>query len=90
MSIPEVTFFTRRGCHLCEGALEEVRALAGAGLEFSLDVVDIESSDELLRAHLERIPVVVVDGIEVSALEFDRDAFARAVGSPPGGSGQVA
>lgn len=90
MSAPRVTLFTRPGCHLCDEALVGIEAVASGGRSLDLEVIDIESSDELLAAHLERIPVVLVDGIEVSILEFDREAFSQAVGPPAGPSGQVA
>ena len=55
----------------------QIVALHGEGYRFDLHEVDIESNDLLLRRHLERIPVVEVDGIEVSELILDRDALSR-------------
>jgi glutaredoxin len=71
----DVVVYSRPGCHLCEEALEQIVALHGEGYRFTLHEVDIESNDLLLRRHLERIPVVEVDGIEVSELILDRDAL---------------
>ena len=59
-----VTLYGRPGCHLCDdalGVLERVRAES----PFALATVNIEDDDALLRAYLERIPVVAVDGEEV-------------------------
>ena len=42
---------------------------------FELGEVDIDSDDELLRRHLERIPVIELDGEEVSALGLDEDGL---------------
>ena len=70
----DVVVYSRPGCHLCEEALEQIVALHGEGYRFELHEVDIESNDLLLRRHLERIPVVEVDGIEVSELVLDRAA----------------
>lgn len=72
----DVVVYSRPGCHLCEEALEQIIALHEQGYRFDLHEVDIESSDLLLRRHLERIPVVEVDGIEVSELILDRAALA--------------
>jgi hypothetical protein len=47
---------------------------------FELREVDIDGDDELLRAYLERIPVVAVGGANVSELEFDEEAFRATVG----------
>ena len=70
-----VVVYSRPGCHLCEEAMAQIVALHTEGYRFDLHEVDIESHDLLLRRHLERIPVVEVDGIEVSELLLDRDAL---------------
>ncbi len=70
----DVVVYSRPGCHLCEEALEQIVALHSDGYRFSLHEVDIESNDLLLRRYLERIPVVEVDGVEVSELILDRAA----------------
>ncbi|HVD41258.1 MAG TPA: glutaredoxin family protein [Solirubrobacterales bacterium] len=71
----DVVVYSRPGCHLCEEALEQIVALHAEGYRFNLHEVDIESNELLLRRHLERIPVVEVDGVEVSELILDRDAL---------------
>ena len=71
----DVVVYSRPGCHLCEEALEQIVALHAMGYRFNLHEVDIESNDLLLRRYLERIPVIEVDGIEVSELILDRDAL---------------
>jgi glutaredoxin len=71
----DVVVYSRPGCHLCEEALAQIIALHEQGYRFSLHEVDIESNDLLLRRHLERIPVVEVDGMEVSELILDRAAL---------------
>ncbi|HEY6731705.1 MAG TPA: glutaredoxin family protein [Solirubrobacterales bacterium] len=67
-----VVVYSRPGCHLCEEAIEQIVGLHEEGYRFELHEVDIESHELLLRRHLERIPVVEVDGIEVSELILDR------------------
>ena len=71
----DVVVYSRPGCHLCEEALEQIIALHTDGYRFNLHEVDIESNDLLLRRYLERIPVVEVDGNEVSELVLDRAAL---------------
>jgi len=71
----DVVVYSRPGCHLCEEALAQIIALREQGYRFNLHEVDIESNDLLLRRHLERIPVVEVDGVEVSELILDRAAL---------------
>jgi glutaredoxin len=72
--VAEVVVYSRPGCHLCEEALAEIVAFHEEGYRFNLHEVDIESNDLLLRRYLERIPVVEVDGTEVSALVLDSAA----------------
>jgi hypothetical protein len=73
-----VTLFGRAGCHLCDEARTAILALA-TGRRIELLEVDIENDDALLAAYLERIPVVEVEGREVSELEFDGESFERAL-----------
>ncbi|MET0751494.1 MAG: glutaredoxin family protein [Solirubrobacterales bacterium] len=67
--------YGRDGCHLCDEAREAILGFDG----IELREVDIESDDGLLAAMLERIPVVEVEGVVVSELIFDRDAFSAAL-----------
>jgi glutaredoxin len=70
----EVVVYSRPGCHLCEAAIEALVGLHRAGYRFEMHEIDIESDDLLLRRHLERIPVVEVDGIVASELILDEAA----------------
>jgi glutaredoxin len=72
--VTTVVVYSRPGCHLCEEAIDQIVALHADGYRFELHEVDIESHELLLRRYLERIPVVEVDGAEVSELILDRDA----------------
>ncbi|HEY1854084.1 MAG TPA: glutaredoxin family protein [Solirubrobacterales bacterium] len=73
----EVVIYSRPGCHLCEEAIAALVDLHSAGYRFELREIDIESDDLLLRRHLERIPVVEIDGALASELLFD-EASVRA------------
>ena len=68
----EIVVYSRAGCHLCEEAIAAIVALHGEGYRFALHEIDIESDELLLRRHLERIPVVEVDGTVVSELVLDQ------------------
>lgn len=59
-----ITVLSRPGCHLCEEAIAELQPLA-AETGARIETVDIERDDALHRAHLERIPVVLIDGVEL-------------------------
>jgi hypothetical protein len=73
--MPEVVVYSRPECHLCEEAMAAIVALHEEGYRFGLREVDIESDELLLRRHLERIPVVEVDGAVVSELVLDQAAL---------------
>ncbi len=71
-----VTLFTRPGCHLCDHA-REVLERVRADLPFDLQERDIERDDALLRAYLERIPVVTIAGQEAFELFVDEAELRR-------------
>lgn len=71
----EVVLYGRPDCHLCEQARELLTGLLGTDWR----EVDIDSDDGLLRAYLERIPVIEVDGRIVSELVPDADAIRDAL-----------
>lgn len=58
---PRVVLYSKPGCHLCDDAREVVAAVC-AELGEHFDEVDITSSEELMRAFGEQIPVTYVDG----------------------------
>jgi glutaredoxin len=69
---PQVVVYSRPGCHLCEEAIAAILGLHEQGYRFALHEIDIESDELLLRRHLEKIPVVEVDGALVSELVLDQ------------------
>lgn len=76
-----VTIYMRPGCHLCEEAVERLRAIAAAqpGGEslIEIDEVNIERDDQLHARFLELIPVIEIEGETVAQLIEYRDrAFA--------------
>lgn len=71
----DVVVYSRPGCHLCEEAIEGLVALHQEGYRFDLHEIDIESDELLMRRHLERIPVVEIDGVVASELLLDRTAI---------------
>jgi glutaredoxin-like protein DUF836 len=73
--VTDVLVYSRPECHLCAKAIAAIVALHGEGYRFELREIDIESDEALLRSHLERIPVVEVDGAVVSELLLDEAAL---------------
>jgi Glutaredoxin-like domain (DUF836) len=72
----EVVLYGRAGCCLCDDARELLLRVRSAH-PFSLVQRDIESDDALLRAYLERIPVVTIDGVEAFELFVDEQELVR-------------
>jgi glutaredoxin len=70
----DVVVYSRPGCHLCEEAIATLVSLHEQGYRFALHEIDIESDELLLRRHLEKIPVVEIDGAVVSELLLDEGA----------------
>ncbi len=70
----DVVVYSRPECHLCEEAIAKLVALHREGYRFALHEIDIESDELLLRRHLEKIPVVEVDGVLASELVLDEGA----------------
>ncbi|MGH2857220.1 MAG: glutaredoxin family protein [Solirubrobacteraceae bacterium] len=74
-----VVLYGRAGCCLCDQArtvLERVRA----DRPFELHERDIEDDERLLRAYLERIPVVTIDGAETFELFVDEAELRARLG----------
>ena len=85
MSAADVVLYSRDGCCLCDDArviLQRVRV----SHPFALSEVDIESDERLLRAYLERIPVVTIDGQEAFELFVDESELTRRLTAGRGGS----
>jgi glutaredoxin len=71
-----VVLYGRDGCCLCDDAravLERVRRRR----PFEFAERDIEADDALLRAYLERIPVVTIDGVTAFELFVDESELER-------------
>jgi glutaredoxin len=58
---PRVVLYSKPGCHLCDDAREVIAAVC-AELGESFDEVDITTSEDLMHAFGEQIPVTFVDG----------------------------
>jgi glutaredoxin len=63
MAKKHVIIYSRPGCHLCDEAKAAITS-AGCGDEFTLEEVNIESDEELLRKYKYDIPVIAIDGVE--------------------------
>ena len=75
----KLTFYGKAGCHLCEEAYAEVRAVQDEQW-FELEVLDVSLDPRLNRDYGQRVPVLAVGGRDVLELGFDADSVRSALG----------
>jgi glutaredoxin len=73
-----VTLYGREGCCLCDEA-REVLLRVRSRVPFVLEEWDIDRDEALLKAYLERIPVVTIGGREAFELHVDEAELERMV-----------
>jgi glutaredoxin len=76
--LPRVVVYHAAGCHLCERALAQVRALRDE-LGFELVEVAIDGEPELEARYREWLPVVEIDGERAFTYYVDEGALRRRV-----------
>lgn len=69
-----VTVYTRRGCHLCEVAIQTLESLQ-AELQFDIEKRFIEGDPVLEEKYGEQIPVIHIDGQHHDFWRVDPDRF---------------
>jgi glutaredoxin len=72
----EVVLYGKAGCHLCDDA-RAVVAEVRERREFALTEVDVSLDPVLHARYGERIPVVVVDGVEAFELGLSAPELER-------------
>ena len=85
-STRSVVVYHAAGCHLCERALAQVRALREE-LAFELEEVAIDGDPELEARYREWLPVVELDGERLFTYYVHEDALRRRVAA--GRSGEA-
>ena len=70
----EVVLVTRQACHLCDQALETLRALG-----FEPELRSVDADPELYRLYDWRVPVVLADGRLVAEGRIDKDVLRNAL-----------
>jgi len=74
LSKAHVIVYSRPGCHLCDDAIEAIRA-AKCDDTFTLEEINIESSRELLLKYQFDIPVVTINNVEAFRHRVDTKKF---------------
>jgi glutaredoxin len=81
-----LTLYSRAGCHLCERARAIVAPLC-AEYGITLRVADVDGGADTRARHGDRIPVAVLDGVELLAWPFDRASARRSLAAAAGRTG---
>ncbi|HWD74507.1 MAG TPA: glutaredoxin family protein [Solirubrobacteraceae bacterium] len=76
---PTVVLYGRQGCCLCDDARTLLLKVRDER-PFHFAERDIDRDERLLRAYLERIPVVTIDGVEMFELFVDESELRQRLG----------
>jgi glutaredoxin len=69
-----VIVYSRPGCHLCDEAKAAIEK-SNCADRYTLEEVNIESDEELLKKYQYDIPVITIDGIEAFKHRVDPKDF---------------
>lgn len=69
-----VIIYSRPGCHLCDEAKAAIES-SNCSAHYTLEEVNIESDDELLKKYKFDIPVITIDGLEAFKHRVDPKQF---------------
>ena len=73
-----VIIYSRPGCHLCDEAKMVIQN-SGCNDSFTLQELNIESDENLLRKYKYDIPVVMIDGVEAFRHRVDAEKFIQRI-----------
>ncbi|QBD78061.1 glutaredoxin family protein [Ktedonosporobacter rubrisoli] len=59
-TVPQVTFYTKAGCHLCDEAREMLEDIA-VQMDYHLTEIDIRRDSAIFERYRYRIPVIIIN-----------------------------
>ncbi|MER7083229.1 Glutaredoxin [Saccharopolyspora kobensis] len=74
----QVTVMTRDGCHACDDAISDVRRIC-AELGVAWSAADVDADVELRAEYGDRVPVILIDGVEHGFWRVEEERFRRAL-----------
>jgi glutaredoxin len=80
---PRLTLVTRAGCHLCDVAKQALARVAAATGEAWREV-DVDTDPALLEEYWDRVPVILLDGVEHGYWRVEEERLARDLARAPG------
>ncbi len=78
MSDQTVTLLSRPGCHLCEMARSDLNRITGE-LGVALTETDVDTDPELRAEYGDRIPVILINGVEHGYGQVEEPRLRRAL-----------
>ncbi|MFM1784445.1 MAG: hypothetical protein RLZZ579_722 [Actinomycetota bacterium] len=81
----ELTLIDRQGCHLCEEASAELARAVGEinllfpELEYAVQILDVDSSAELLEKYSDEVPVLLLNGRQIAFHRVNAERVLSAV-----------
>lgn len=73
-----VEIYSRPGCHLCDEAKDVIERVQRR-IDFSLQIVNVETDAALEKEYGEQIPVVLINGNKAFKYHVDEAEFERKV-----------
>ena len=74
---PNVVFYTKAGCHLCDHARDLLEELA-VDFPFDLTEIDIRTDMDIFERYRYRIPVIIINDQHIVEGRIDQDDLLRA------------
>jgi glutaredoxin len=74
----KVTVMSRRDCHACAVAEADIRRICGE-LGVAWTVEDVDSDPEWRGEYGDRVPVILIDGVEHGYWKVEEDRLRRAL-----------
>ncbi|RRO13281.1 glutaredoxin family protein [Saccharopolyspora rhizosphaerae] len=71
---------SREGCHACDDAIADVRRICGE-LGVGWSVSDVDTDSELRAEYGDRVPVILIDGVEHGFWKVEEERLRRALRS---------
>lgn len=79
---PQVTIYSRPGCHLCDEAKAVIEGVRGRA-EFDLVEVNVDTDEELQGIYGEQIPVVTINGRKAFKYFVEAEEFLKKLRAHP-------
>jgi glutaredoxin len=80
----KITLYTKPGCKLCDAARHVIDTVVSQRSNALIEIVDISADPALNEKYHLDIPVIFVDGQELSRHKLDPDQLAKCIMDEPG------